>query len=142
MRTKFIIYALVVLLLSACSIAYEKNSYKSALKSRLDEFIIKYDRDDLGYENVLAEKFYGYFDINNLFRWGSEHVIDQYTALEIGDAVIKSNFDEEQIESLKNYEVYELEEKDTFIVRRYNEQKNIYVALDKTNCEILGVWEE
>ena len=142
MKINFFGFLIIILLLTGCSNAFEEYSYEEALKNRLDEIIIEYDSDDMGYEEVLKEEQYRYFDINKIFKWGSEHVIDQYTALEIGDAVIKSNFDEKQIEQMKNYDVYELDGKDIFIVKRYDDQKNIYVALDKTNCEILSVWEE
>lgn len=129
------------------------NKRETALKKFFDDYIVKHSADDVTeyigafkeerWTHKYALKYDKWHDMmSHPFILSDSLEISQYDALEIGDAVIKLNFDEKQIEPLKNYDVYELDGKDIFIVKRYDDQKNIYVALDKTNCEILGVWEE
>ncbi len=75
---------------------------------------------------------------------GQEIVIDEKLALEIGNAVIKSVFDEHVIKETE-YRVFELRGKDSFVVSRLPRDKlmlggDYNVAISKIDGRILKVW--
>ena len=142
MKTKVLAMILTMIILVGCSNTQVEPSYQEVLKKRLDETLIEESSDDtIEFLGSVPEHYFRYIDLNKIQKWDSEFVIDEFTALEIGDAVLRATFDEELLEATKKYDVYELEGKDVFIVKRYNEQKSLYVAIDKTNCEIINVWQ-